>query len=266
MKNVKLSIMFLSLIGICMGCDSDDNNSNPNALGCLPVSLQTGIIAYYPFNGGSLNDFSGNGNHLANTTTAFSSEDRDGNTNCAFEFVAANNDFLTIVNPTFIDDFDSNPFSISLWFKAEGTRAGGLYEQIIGRDTGLHCPDTYGQWSFSLSDCRNVVFGINDYSIWGDGWPIPYGDTDCINDPSKNQWHHVVMTSNGPNNINLYINGLPTSDTPTTGCTNPLGTSNIGDLFIGKEYTGLVDDIVIYDRILTQTEVTQLFNLDPCCE
>lgn len=40
---------------------------------------------------------------------------------------------------------------------------------------------------------------------------------------------------------------------------------NQGDLFIGRLYNGLIDDIIIYDRVLTPAEITELFNLPACC-
>lgn len=269
MKNLKFNLMYVTLIiGLIISCDDDDNsNSQPEPeQSCIPANLQNDIIAFYPFSGGSLDDYSGNNYHLSNPTTAFASQDRGGNPNCAYEFVASNGDFLTFTNPNFIDDFDNQPFSVSLWFKTMGTRSGGDYEQLIGRGMGLHCPDTYGEWSIGLYDCRNTVFGINDYSLWGEGLPNAYGNTNCINNPAVNVWHHLVVTSDGNGwGINMYIDGNQTPQTPNTGCSNPQGTNNAGDLFLGKDYTGLLDDVILFDRVLTPIEINQLFTLDACC-
>lgn len=272
MKNLKFNLLYLIvIIGLIVSCNNDDEepiSEDPiPAASCLPTHLQNDILAFYPFSGGSLNDFSGNGRHLNNPTTAVAAQDRNGNANCAFSFDRNNGDFLTYANPTFINDFDNQAFSISLWFKTSGTRDGGWYEQLIGRDTGLHCPDTYGQWSLSLSDCRNSVFGVNDYSLWGDGINNPYGDTTCIFDPSKNVWHHIVVTSDGtPAGTKMYVDGILSTNTPNTGCNSPQGTNNVGDLFLGKEYTGLLDDVIIYKRELTQNEAIELFELTACCQ
>ncbi len=270
MKNLKIQLVYLFvIIGLILSCNNDDDNSpepDPEQ-SCLPANLQNDVIVFYPFSGGSINDFSGNGYDLTNPTSAMSGQDRAGNANCAFFFDAANGDFLTYANPVFINGFDNQPFSVSLWFKTEGTRSGGDYEQLIGRSTGLHCPDTYGEWSLGLYDCRNSVFGINDYSLWGDGIANPYGDTSCINDPSKNVWHHLVVTSDGTaGGTNMFIDGLQTTQTPGTGCGNPQGTNDVGDLFLGKEYTGFLDDVMLFNRMLTQAEINQLFELNPCCQ
>jgi hypothetical protein len=42
--------------------------------------------------------------------------------------------------------------------------------------------------------------------------------------------------------------------------------NNIGDLFIGKGFTGVIDDVILYNRELTVAEVKQLQNLPVCCE
>jgi hypothetical protein len=271
MKTFKLNFLFALVFLALWACQNDDGsndpgNGNPQA-DCIPSNLQSNLIAFYPFSNGSLNDMSGNLYHLTNPTTASPGADRYGNPNCAYEFDASQGEFLTYVNPTFLDNLNANPISISFWFKTNGSRNGGEYEQMIGRDVGVHCPDTFGQWSVSLSDCRNAVFGINDYSLWGGNYPSFYGDTDCVNNPNLNIWHHIVVTSDGTGGgINMYVNGIQTSSTPDTGCYNPQGTNNVGDLFLGKQFTGLLDDIAIFDRVLTFAEIIQLNGLEPCCQ
>jgi len=44
-------------------------------MSCIPVSLQNSVVAYYPFSNGSINDFSGNNQHLINMTTASATSD-----------------------------------------------------------------------------------------------------------------------------------------------------------------------------------------------
>lgn len=49
-------------------------------------SLTSSLLAYYPFGGGSLLDYSGNGHDLSNSTSAHPTTDRNGNLNCAYNF------------------------------------------------------------------------------------------------------------------------------------------------------------------------------------
>ena len=255
-------IILLVLFGLLSSCDKPNPAPSPNII-CIPSNLQKGIIAFYPFSTGSLNDFSGNNNNLSNTTSASPGADRNGNDSCAYNFVRANGDFLKFINPTFINNFQSVEFSISLWYKPLGNRKGVDYELLIGRDSSLRCPDTYGQWSVGLYDCRRPVFGINQFSIWDDY----FNSNGCDSTASdlSNVWQYLVVTCKGTK-LKIYRNGVLTTQSAGTGCSTNTPTINAGNLFLGKEYTGLLDDIIIYNKILTQSEITQLYKLQACCE
>lgn len=76
-------------------------------------------------------------------------------------------------------------------------------------------------------------------------------------------WEHIVITSNNSTN-QLFVNGiLIPMGSGINGANCPI--INQGDLFIGRLYNGLIDDIIIYDRVLTPAEITELFNLPACC-
>lgn len=271
MKREYKNTGLLFLIIAAVSCNKQNNNTSPipiisTPISCLPQSLQPGVMAFYPFNSGSINDFSGHNHHLTNPSTAISGPDRNGNPNCAFNFTSATNDFLKLVSPVFLDNIQYKPFSIALWYKPTGLRPGTDYETLISRDTLLHCPNTQGQWSIGLYDCRRVVFGINQNSIWDD---FPIGSISCDSAIAllSNKWHHLVVTSNG-STIKLYQNGtLINQTTGTVGCTSGSSpTLNTGDLFIGKNFNGLIDDIIIYNKVLSASEIVELKNLAACCQ
>jgi len=229
---------------------------------CLPTNLQKGVIAFYPFISGSLNDYSGNSYNLTNLTTTTSAVDRDGNPNCAFNFIAANGEYLKYSYPTFLDNFQNLPFSISLWYKPL-LLTNGAFEVLIGRDTTFHCSNTSGQWSVSLYDCRKAVFGINQYSLWN-AYINKLGCEETIADLS-NTWQNLVVT-NSEIDLKLYRNGILTSKIPLSDCSTNIPSINAGYLFLGKDYNGLLDDVLIYDHILSQSEINQLYALPACCK
>ena len=254
MKNTIKTLVLLFMAVVISSCDPSNDGAG-NEVSCLPINLKTGMIAFYAFSNGSINDFSSNNQNLTNTTSASAGMDRNGNANCAFQFDASNGEFLTMANPTFIDNFQTLPFSISLWYKNESSTPGD-YEQLIGRDTGLHCPDTYGQWSVGLYDNRKPVFGINHTAAWWDNSVV-------VSAPA---WRHLVVTCTGTD-VKLFLDGTLTSYVSNVGgCGTTITTENTGDLFLGKEFTGLLDDIIIYNRILSQAEILELKNLTPCCQ
>lgn len=104
-----------------------------------------------------------------------------------------------------------------------------------------------------LYDLRKAVLGINRYALW----QIENGQT--------NVWKHLVVTCKGTI-LKLYINGISTTYIGGKGCNPPTTTQNIGYLIIGKGYNGLIDDFVMYNKNLSITEISQLYNLAPCCK
>lgn len=212
--------------------------------GCLPVSLSNGLVAFYPFGNGSLDDVSGNNHHLTNPTTAAAGVDREGNPNCAFGFNRSNSEFLTLQDPIFLDDLASTGLSISFWYLSNDNS----YGSFVDRGGSNTC--TSGQWAIQY------VNNVLDWSAIG-ARTYSYG--------VSNSWEHIVVTSNS-GMIQLFRNGvLVGSSTDFNFCLGNNPAVNQGDLFIGNTFDGRIDDIIIYNRGLTDAEVTALHNLAACC-
>ena len=144
MKNF-VSILVLGSAIALSSCDKGKDSYK--SIPCIPNGMSNAIIAFYPFSNGSLNDLSGNNNHLTNPSTASSAMDRNGNLNCAYEFdnLATSSEFLTSVNTSFLNNLTK--FSISVWYQAKDTtRAGSDFEGLVHRGVGQSCPDRLGQW------------------------------------------------------------------------------------------------------------------------
>lgn len=85
-----------------------------------------------------------------------------------------------------------------------------------------------------------------------------------INVPTAlNSWTNIVLTYNpvgGSNNLKAYTQGVFSESKTSTG--NP---DNIADLVIGgpggnSYFSGLIDDVRVYNRALSVAEVTTLYN------
>ena len=228
---------------------------------CLPSTLQDGVIAFYPFNNGSLLDESSNSNDLTNTSTATPAPDRSGNIKCAYQFDASDEaqEFLSTKSTNFLNSLES--FSISIWYEPIDTsRSVGDFEVLVSRGNEGHCPDRRGEWSVGLFDCRRAVFG-HDNSVWADSQNGCQGEVIAL----TNRWHHVVATKNG-NEYRIYFNGILNEvEIGNANCLNQYIAQDIGDFFIGTDYTGKIDDVIIFNRELNQTEVGELYTLEPCC-
>jgi hypothetical protein len=93
--------------------------------------------------------------------------------------------------------------------------------------------------------------GLGGASVTGFDGATPVAD---------NEWHHVAGTYDG-SNATLYIDGIADTIVEATGkiSTNPQ------NLFLGENsqargryFKGLLDDVCIYDRALSDAEVAQL--------
>jgi hypothetical protein len=249
---MRKTTLLICLLGIFLVSCSTTPDKSVLALDCLPLNLQSDIIAFYPFSNGSINDLSGNGHHLENVTLASPGSDRTGNSNCAFQFNNVydqqwnpiNDEHLFLPNPTFLNNLYSSPFSISLWHRTDVT--GGV---IMFRGTEiLNC---MSEWFLDLSNNNIPRFSVNNQT-W---FPIN-------NHYATGEWHNLVVTYN-LSELRLYQDAVLLTTFQMNSCNTP--NTNAGDLFIGKHFKGTIDDIIIYSRELIPSEVETLYNLQPCC-
>lgn len=264
MKKLKIIFPFALLI-LLIACGKDDGTKKE--IPCIPSGLGNDVIAFYPFSNGSLNDIAGNSQNLSNPTTASPTSDRNGNANCAYEFdnMPTSSEFLTTTNTTYLNGL--NEFSISLWYLPKDTsRSGGDFESLINRDLGISCPDRNGQWSVGLYDCRKAVFGRTN-SVWD----MNITNFDCQQEiiARTDTWNHIVATFNQSGvEMKIYRNGILQESSVGNGNCGSGSPSyqDIGDLFLGKDYTGKIDDVIIFNKTLSQQEVNSLFSMESCCD
>lgn len=225
-------------------------------------------IAYYNFSGGSTNDMTGNGHNGVQTPGTGPTSDMNGSPNCAYEFPGLPNEYIYVQSSTDFD-FANQPATISVWYKPEETDPG-KFELLVGRDLGLHCPNMSGDYSLALYDCRRPVGGIN----LSDNWHSPML-SGCSDDYVNLGWQHALVVFDwGPNGtiqpVRIYWNGNLTNSLPSKpgGCNPPIvPTTNSGDIYIGADFKGKIDDVRIYNGALSNTEAIALYEngVTPCC-
>src|ERR1041384_1508794 len=207
------------------------------------ADLSSGLVAYYPFNGNA-NDTSGNGKNGLNIG-AVPTTDRLGNANSALYFngsayVSLTNRPLTGVN---------NAFSVSEWFSAQNTGIGYLFRHRAH-------PEVNMLWSYHIPNRLRWeivdVAGVS-HELVLDAVPL-------------NQWFHCVGTYDGSVQ-KLYVNGVLVTNSSWIGtidwdqnqeCNHPDAIG--GDpCFIDGLFDGSLDDVRIYNRALSASEIQQLF-------
>jgi hypothetical protein len=219
-------------------------------------SLVNGLVAYYPFCGNA-NDQTGNGNNgLVNEATL--TTDRFGNANSAYSFDGVN-DFISCLNNNIPMANSSRTFSA--WFYLTPTSGYSDGYSLI----------SYGTNSFPDGRLNDV--NINQNGIWYNAHQYYASSSSSVN--NTNSWNNLVVTYDNTNisNIKIYFNGLliPTTNN-NIGNVSILNTLNTNVQF-GKAinqyasyfyFNGKIDDIGIWNRALTQQEITQLYNQNQC--
>ena len=199
-----------------------------------------GLLAYFPFNNDT-NDYSGNGNHVSNSSSTgiTTIPNRFGKLDSAVEF---NEGFMAI--PSF--GGTSTDFSISAWIYRDTSLSPSLNNVIIskvgsGRDYVLRCN----------GDKLNAHFfrGGNYYH------------TTMPSTFSQNQWVNVILTVENGSTWSIYVDG--TLEQTITHSTSNLWSSNevvIGALEVsgGEYFKGKIDDVLVYDRMLNAAEIYEI--------
>lgn len=200
-----------------------------------------GLNAWYPFLGNT-NDSSGNNLHGTNNGATYTT-DRHGNANSACHFYNTN---ITIPNSANIDF--SQGYTLAAWVNTEEDR----YASII--DKFPNCGTNYG---FRLN-------GRLGGSFWAEKGCYGQGQITFSSPVPLNTWHHLVATLGTDNVIRIYLDGVLSGEN-TTGAMN-LANNEIFYIGSGRGvefFAGKIDDVGIWNRPLTQDEITALYQSNP---
>jgi hypothetical protein len=121
-------------------------------------------------------------------------------------------------------------------------------------------------YALSLTPQGKVVGGVrHSHTFYGDGgdWSIDGIVTDTVLRP--NTWYHLACTIYSSRSASIYVNGALSKTGPTTQSilsrpTEPLhiGSSlNYGTP--GFRFNGLIDEVAIYDHVLSADEIQQSY-------
>jgi hypothetical protein len=258
----RIIILLSACVVLFISCHEDEIVFSSE---CYPDHLREGVLASYSFSNGSLENGTTFNADLVPNAGPIPTQDRFGNPNCAYYF-DTNPSFPTLQtsNTSFLNDL--HQFSVSLWYQPQDSFInGGTLEGLLGRNkTQDHCPDRIGEWSIGLHDCRRLVFGHNN-SVWED-IPLPQEGCQELFYSLTGAWHHAVAIYTD-DYYKLYKDGiLQDSVSGLAACPDLHVAEDVGNLIIGYKFTGKIDDILIYNRALSATDVLELYTSDPCCQ
>jgi len=159
---------------------------------------------------------------------------------------------VNIANETTFDFDRTDKFTISVWWRGEGTDVETLVAKrsdFIAASPGyILSLQSTGIPQFQFSD------GTTEFTV------------DATTNIRDNRYHHIVCTFNGGSNqsgmliyVDNILEGTGTSVAMTGSMLNALtvslGAGNIGD----SKAIGVMDDAKIYDRVLTPSAVAEIF-------
>lgn len=235
-------------------------------LSCKAIAQPTsGLVAHWPFSGNA-NDISGNGHH-GNINNVTPVAGQMGIPNTAYLFNTANS-YITI---PYTSTLNVNYISICAVIKPTAfytATCQGNYILSRGYMGGNGCYGAYCLAFFDNAYNSCSVADTNQYVFTGQAGSLIIGPAAWQSSirAHTNNWYCLVMTYDGTY-CKMYVNG--TLACTTTGWSATVGSST-DSISIGKylwalpgypyNFTGVIDDIAIYNRALSVSEVADYCN------
>jgi uncharacterized repeat protein (TIGR02543 family) len=209
-------------------------------------SLNDGLVLHLGFDGNA-NDGSGNENHgieYGDLTYA------DGKIGQAASFNGINNT-VEVPHKT---ELSLTEWSISAWVKSISMPT--VQTMILAKDD-----DNRNRYNYA------VVLRANRVCAQYETVPSDFDHTiSGYNGVAKNNWFHVTQTRSNNGEHRIYVNAI----LEESGTWNDSPVQNNEDLIIGRVfnsattqeyYQGFLDDIRLYNRALSESEIKQLYGL-----
>ena len=213
-----------------------------------------GLVGYWPFNSNA-NDVSGNGNN-GTVNGATLTTDRNGVANSSYNY-NGNQQNIVIQNSNSIN---TNAITINIW-------ALPLQDNITLIAKSNPTNATEAGFSVTHNDFWQIQRGLK--SKFGNGAcnntsaPDVWGN---YNQVGNNVWSMITVSIDINGNVKQYINGILNYTeiiTPLISCNSSSSTLRIGGQHWNSDtewFNGKLDDIGIWNRALTQSEITGLYN------
>lgn len=214
-------------------------------------SLFDGLIGQWNFVDGSGSATVGPNWSLTGTTSA--AADRTPTADQAISCVGSANDYIVIADGT-APEFGDGAFSLCVWVYPTANTSWHPFLSKFGSSWG---------WAFGLED-QQWEWYQSHTGDWEDGVSILWDTGGAI---ATNTWYHACFTSGGSGGSGkLYIDSTLRDTETVAGIYN--GTDSLRgfrphETGGGYQYSGRLDDMLIWNRELTGDEIAAVYALDP---
>ena len=226
------------------------------------MALTTNIVAYWKLDetsGTSASDATGN-SHTATlqTNASFVS---GGKINYGLQPATSGTDAAGACiasGSTGALDFTQYPFSAGAWIKTTNNTAVGNGDMVVVMSTINASP--YDSWLIGMHMASPIGTMYGEYRTASNSYYTSNTST-AYNDGA---WHYVAFIIDASGNMTLYVDGVSqatgtASGTMSTGKSFSIGvnrpTANTSD-----QWVGTIDEVGVWSRALSSTEVSQLYN------
>lgn len=243
--------------------------NSANAKAYPYATLSSDLISYWKLDetsdgsGAVTRNDSYGANHLTDSNTTPSAT---GKLNNGADFERANSEYLSISDNASLSPTEE--VSLSCWVKLESVDASG-YNAIVQKG------DTF----YTGSDARGGAYTMTFYYNAATDWrirAIVIDSTGTTRDCTTNQnfysdvgtFIHVVLTWDRYRQMRIYRNASSLSFSSATGA--PVNIKDSSEVFVlgGAKYNGsilsqqdgILDEVGLWGRALTQSEVDSLYN------
>jgi uncharacterized protein (TIGR02145 family) len=208
--------------------------------------LNSGLVAYYPFSGSTI-DESGNANNGTPNVALTYASDRFGNANKSVTFTTSPQ-YIVVPNSS---SFPTTAISFSYWFNRQGNA-------IISDEAYLVKNMAFQ----SFARQSNSQFASGVFLGVGGSWQNFFSNQSLSGNTT---WHHYAFTYENSTKIaKTFMDGVLVS-TETATDPNAIIKTTTESLMIGggvglQNISGSLDDIRIYNRSLNLVEIDSLYH------
>jgi hypothetical protein len=148
-------------------------------------------------------------------------------------------------------DFSPDAFTIGMWIKTSSANDAILFGKYGG---------DYKEYYFRMLGTGRLYFYV------GGGSSTDVGAISTSISVNDGNWHFIVATYNGTNIAKIYIDGK-LNVTGTNFYTIQHNTTNVyiarASWYPGLNLTGYLDDIFFVNRVLSSTDISNLYGTYP---
>lgn len=249
----KVHFLTLTAILILFSCSSNDDSSSPSD------TLLDGIVGKFDLDGNG-NDSSGFENNCTIIQLVTPTTNRSNQDNTAMHFggtTLVDYGYLSTGNAESLNA--TTQMSISVWANLDNFSPSLEWKTIVNKWNGTAAPTSNGTEGYYLGLRPTNNSTLDHFLRWNffnhiieSNVPFPL-----------DQWVHVVTIYDGQS-IKLYVNGTLEAqmDGVDVDISNNSVPFRIGmqSNILDSNFNGKIDDLYIYDRVLTENEILSLSN------